>query len=253
MIPSSTRSGRGDDLARERGDLPGVVQRRALGADLHARPARQPASTSMQTRTGPAGSPPRSRPGARGSRPSRSPARAPGRRPARAAPRGRRSGRRRPGRRQPEPRQPQRLGQREAERAARSPPSSARSAAPARAATSRPAGAAPRPPAQQVGEVGVERVEVDGRERRVQPAVAESSVLERCLEKVHPIGGGYPLRDELECRAGTRDITPNPVRLRADCGAGEPRFGAGVTAPGANRRIMRCSATLSARARQLTP
>ena len=58
----------------------------------------------------------------------------------------------------------------------------------------------------------------------------------------------------LECRAPKRDITPSPIRSTGSMGTGEPSsWPEGERGPGANRRVMRRSASLSARARQLTP
>jgi hypothetical protein len=55
---------------------------------------------------------------------------------------------------------------------------------------------------QQVGEIGVEGVEVDDREGRVEcRGGGVERALEWGLEQVHPDGGRYPLADELECRA----------------------------------------------------
>jgi hypothetical protein len=53
----------------------------------------------------------------------------------------------------------------------------------------------------QVRQVDIERIEVNDRKRRVQARSGDfQPALERCLEKVHPNRGRYPLRDELESR-----------------------------------------------------
>ena len=247
------------DLARQRRRRLRRVHRRALGADPHPAAERPPARVDVEAdphrRV-------RGRARRRGSA-SRCSTRVDHHRDplARGAARelaqrraGRRSGRRRRRRRGRAPASHSASGSVKARMPCRPAPSarsiSARHAHGLRRQPDRLAARA----AQQVGGVGVEGVEVDDRERRVQAGGRGVEPLAFGLWELRHGPGRYPPGLPLECRASKRDITPSPIRPGGRMGAGEPKqCGPGKPGPGANRRDQRRSASLSARARQLTP